>query len=591
LVTLVAIAHPDGGLTIIPVPGTPGTGWRVPGHGARATAIMQWEQDVIVGGEDGTIRRTSPNGATLDLTGHRAAVRALARIAPDTFVSGGADGCLLCWGDEVRPRNRWQSTAAITCLDQFADNVVVFGTADGRVEMWDTGTGAVTALGRHVGPVRGIAVEFGLVVSWSSSVRFWSAAEPGPLGANAIGFPGGVRDVILGERTYTVLCGDGSVERRTRPDLDPETEHPERTCLAILDASVYIGLGNTLTRISPEGEITAVNEDGPFIQAAPSAGQVLTIRNDREIRLAESSVPGDVIAAGPGGAVVAFGSTINPPDQIALTTPAPVTSLGVSNAIAAGLANGHTVVFGTGTRTLTGRGGAISAVAVLRDGSVLTGSRDGILQWWPADPAQGAVTFPRRSGKITGMVAAGPWVLSAGADGVLVLWATDPVRPVHEISLGAAIVALAAEGRLAAARDALGRLWTFELDFPATSAEVPTRLQAGPARRDEPEDSILIELYDDSTEPYELTAIRVLVNGQPVPATVRGHWPRLEPDGSLAVPVRPLRSQPLIIACPAAGSAGSRGIFVTVDLRSRRNPGYRTRLLVPAWRAVPGQQG
>lgn len=638
LETGLAIADRDGGVTIIPTGLTIQYGRWLPGHGARVTAIIEVTLVVrtievvvacLVASEDGTIRMPSPTGTDPQtFAGHRAAVRALVdcrgqaarRREPypwmeghgqSTFVSGADDGCLLEWrfDDPTHPVSRWQGTAAITCLDE-RDGTIMFGTADGQVGTWNPDSGESTTLGSHIGPVRGITVlSDSLVVSWAGSVRFWDLRRPGPLTDNAIGFPGGVRDVLLGKNTYTVLCGDNSVQRRPRPDLAPAAEHSERTCLEIVNGIIHTGLDDKLVQVFPDALLDTAHDGGPFVRAVALNGSAAAaIDRHGWIRYVPPQAPPDgtpptvdLIAADRADRVAtATGQVINAWEMntagnidmfddnllriASRDAPAQVTSLTMSRLglIVAGLANSNTMVFDSPSlqfvRTLTGRGTPITAVAALPDGTVLTGSSAGVIQCWPADSAHGPVTYPQRAGRITAMAVVEPWLITAGEDGAILLWATNSPRPVHEINIGAPVVALAAEAKLVAARDTHGRLWTFDLDPPQTELSPPQHLTAQ-IQETEPNGTMLVELTDLSNEPYEITAIRASINGQTAHIATRMPWPLLEPDGTFIVPSRPLANQPLIIACTTADirrGGLSSSLKLKINVASRRILGYRT---------------
>src|SRR5262249_37378989 len=100
--------------------------------------------------------------------------------------------------------------------------------------------------------------------------------------------------------------------------------------------------------------------------------------------------------------------------------PSMVTSLAMSErgVVAVGLQSGETVVLpprerADGRRTLSGDGAALTAMAVCRDDSTITGSQGGHVRWWPPDPSHGSVLF-QRPGAVSAIVRKGPWVRSGG---------------------------------------------------------------------------------------------------------------------------------------------------------------------------------
>src|SRR5262249_25493014 len=301
--------------------------------------------------------------------------------------------------------------------------------------------------------------------------------------------------------------------------------------------------------------------------------------------------------------------------QLQLRAPAPGTNLSVSprRVLVDGLANGETQQASTArdhSRSMPGDGTAVTAVARLDDGTVVTGSAGGTVRWWPPDPDHGATTGPRHDGPVTGIVAVEPWVLTAGQDGRVVLWDPATAQPVHEVARRAPVVALAAgpgqtgdlpeqaeaprparfveseapetldvspQTTLVAARDAHGRLWTFTLDLPRATfgplddffIEVTDVTLSGP--------SCSFTIVDAGLRlPYEIVAIRCTQAGQPLRVRNTDPWPAIDPDGRLAVPWQPAADRPLRLLCdlPVAASTAAL-ITLTVDLVSRSLPGYQ----------------
>lgn len=591
----VAIAGTDGSVTALATPSGPSR--QLTGHGARVTAIVEFEGNVFAAAEDGTIRNVpAPGEQPLTYAGHRGAVRCLAGQKPAGFVSGGDDGCLLKWvsHNPSHPVARWQASAPITCVATSADTVI-FGTADGQVQTWNPNTGASTTLGSHDAPVRGVTVDGTIVVSWADSVRFHNLRQQRLLAA-ATGFPGGVRDVILGKDSYTVLCGNGLVERRRRP-TNRRTDDRARACLEIADGQIYAGLARRLLRIAPDGTTTTVSNKGPFLQATKTGEGIAARQRDSvsffapsgvttgfsaTIDLAAGNRAGIFVAATgraisistvdsmvPSGMNVSWDRSL-PVEHITTNT---ITSLAVASngAVIAGQGNGDTSLHSEGRDTvLPGDSSPITAVAEVPHG-VMTASASGLITYWTEEGAP--VTFQRRRGT-TAMATSGAWLITAGEDGYVVLWDTAPLNPVHEINLGAPIVALAAEDELVAARDAHGRLWEFTLDLPTDV--LPARHLTVNTTLSPDSHGFVLEFDDQSDDAYELTAIQVSINDQPARLVVRAHWPRLESDGRLTVPFRPHPSQPLQIVCtPVSPDSRSPVLTVVADIASPSVRGYR----------------
>jgi len=656
LLNAVAVAAPDGGVTVWLVPRGNAAGsrrpWRMPGRGAGVTAVTQLipgtasspgePRMVLVASEDGLVRLlAAPDRPPTVFAGHRGAVRCLVTDDnPRTFFSGGDDGCVLEWryDNPSRPVARWQAgDSPITCLAVLDADWVIAGAADGQVTARHATTAESVVLGGHAAAVRGIALDVSVIgteimMTWADSVRFWTPPPERSLLAEATGFPGGVRDVIAAGDRYHVLCGDGSVQSRMMPDLRaPEPgDHPEYGCLAVHEGDVYFGQENNLVRLVAAGGHQPLASNGPYTHAGVTAngpvvrnvaGAVAHLGQDRSsVPTADDLADADILATDGRDLVVTaadrfvrfqFGAgsrythTLSPYD----TASAPVTSLAVRppddspadrtqtysrprpQLVIAGLANGDVQVVDVHdqfrARTLPGDGVPITAVAGLADGSVLTGSADGDLRWWPDDPTHGPTTFPRRAGAITGIVAADPWVVSAGRDGRIVLWATDPVRPVHEITIGSPVVALAAAPGHVAARDERGRLWLLDLDDPNEPEGRPDGFELAPIWYPATDRTTSLDIHrrGPAGGAVEFAAVSVRLNGVPLPVTNRDRWPPLDPDGRFMEPARPLPDLPVRLAVETPpGWDGSPGLTVDLTLLSRRLPGYRALVSHPTFR-------
>jgi hypothetical protein len=151
----------------------------------------------------------------------------------------------------------------------------------------------------------------------------------------------------------------------------------------------------------------------------------------------------------------------------------------------------------------------------------------------------------------------------------------------HEVNLGAAIRALAAEPHLAAARDETGRLWLFDV-YESSHLDV----QQLAATVTDPATGI-VELADTGAAPYEVTSIRLFVDGEAAGFSVVDPWPIVSPDGGLVVPVRPLPERPIRLRCPTLAEATEQDsaavvttvrLMVIVRLRSMLLPRYHTEL-------------
>jgi WD40 repeat protein len=643
-----AVATTDGAVTLWE---PSGQGWRsraLVGHGAPVTAMATLAGATLTASEDGTVRAWYPSGAVSVFTGHRGAVRCLAVTGPGTWVTGGDDGCLLSWLLEAPggPQRRWHGhDGPVTCLAAFPDGEqVMSGGTDGRVAVWSPRTARV--LGDHEEPVCGITLaDNDLIASWGQMIRFWVYGGTPRLAAAVGRFPGGVRDLVAGELTYTVLCGDGSAQRRLLPGADATAEHLERACLAVADGTVYLGLNRLLCAYRPDAPIRAVaDRPAGFVQAATAGPDTVVVREpDGTVTLltvsdhpAQTAYPeqtysespmsesasssddppagnvtgnlgasnsgagaipigsggGDLIAADPRGEVaVATAREASTVDlrgtsntQVRLSAPADITCLSVTPRVVllAGLANGETHGASTAAervRVLTGDGSAVTALARLDDGTVVTGSAAGTVRWWPPDADHGPTDGPRHAGAVTAVVAVPPWVVTAGQDGRIALWDPATARLVHEIHLGAPVLALAAEPGLATARDARGRLWTFTLDGPTDRQ--PTLTATADVQLSDR--TVTVVLMDAGTRPeYEVTAIRLRANDQPVRLDTYQRWPAIGAEGTFVVPWRPEPGVPFGLrgALPET-AARSIELRLEADLVSRTIRGYRVTQRIP----------
>jgi WD40 repeat protein len=635
----VAVAAADGTVTVIGHGATPPSVRHLPGHGVRVTALVgippapvvtptgerrNWP--VLVASEDGALRLLDAGGQPVLLTGHRGSVRCLADRAESTEAgqvraySGGDDGCVLGWDPErsTVPLLRWQAHhAPITCLATVG-SLVLAGAEDGQVMAWDASTGLATVVGRHAAAVVGVARLDDGAMTWADTVRFWAEPpRPEPV-AELTGFPGGVRDVVVAGQWCVVLCGDRSVQRRLMPTLDAGDDHPEYACLTVLGDDVVLGLGTTVVRRAPHGRVTPMatpnpsgetSEHGPYTAAAPARDGVLIrgVTGVTAVVTAESSFllpPAAVVAAHPDGPVVtAWGTelTARPgADAPAWTVDlaAPVTGLAVRPLLdgprhsephyLAGMVTGDArllTVTGSVDRTVPGDGSPVTAVALLADGSALVGTAAGHLFLWPADRSQNPVRFVHGLGAITAVTEVAGWVLTAAHDGRITLWDTRPLRPVHDVRVGAPVRALAVDPRpvadpgptsasgpdapiLVAARDDHGRLWLLDLD---------PRPEFGPvdvdAHWETTADGLTVQLSTD--RPVVCVAVAVAVDDTPAAVDNREAWPPLDPAGRFLVPRSTGRPITLRVD-PPPGWDGEL-LRVELDLVSRLLPGFHRR--------------
>ena len=611
---LLAAGADDGSIRLWdPVTGA-AVGGPLIGHTAsvEASAAVRLPDGRVLlatGARDGTVRMWDPLtggevGDPLDRHG-TALPKITALPLPDGRVllaAGGDDGTVRLWdvtaaghaGRGGRVIRRQQEESPITCVAAAptSGDAVVFGAADGTVATWDASAGIRRVLGAHAEAVRGInVVSPNLVVTWANSVRLWDLS--GSLLGRAVGFPGGVEDVVVGDGTYTVLAGDGSVSRRTLPRWEPpDVDHPERGCLTVDDGTALIGLGPMLVRVSADGTVRDEDSTGPFRQAvAVGPGQNVVVDTGGRLTLPSGAFVNDVdlVAVAPDRAMItASGASITVRERdggleiFAQQLPTTVTSLaaGLEGTIVAGLASGDTLeVFRTTRRrrrTIVGTGAPVTAVAVLPDNSIVTGTAAGEVRWWPRDATQAPATFHRRTGAITAMAVAGDLLLVAGEDGRLAVFSTGPDAPelLHDVDLGAPVRALAAEPNFAAARDETGRLWQFDV---SESSILDVEQLAAATVDAEPG---IVELSDSGASRYEVTSIRLLVDGEAAEFSVAGPWPVVEPDGDLVVPVRPLPDRPIRLRCPALAEPPVTRpwgtVAVSVRLRSPLLPRYHT---------------
>jgi WD40 repeat protein len=562
---------------------------RRPGHGGPVTAVLRLPDDEVASAsEDGTVRLWSPGPYPSRVEArHRGPVRCLALLGGEALASGGDDGTVILSRGR---REHWQAgPAPVTCLASLGGTLLV-GSADGQVAQWDPNTGESAVIGRHSGPVRGIGVlRDGVVVSWATSVCFWRPYLPDPLVGTAGGFPGGVQHLVFGDRTYTVLAGDGSVHRRLLPTETAGGPHPEHTALGIWAGTVYFGLDDALCALDLRGGINLVRtNDAPFTQVAATRDGVVMLDATGVVRrpagpdvgitgarlIAASPASDAVGSIGADGDVALTWSGAEPDEPSGAAGPAS-TSLAVSGLTTyAGQADGRVVI--GHDRVLPGDGTALTTLAVLPDGTVVAGSETGTVRWWPT--RAGPSSVPAHDGAVTGVAVAtrpsvtsgvpdATWVVSAGRDGRLVLWDPATRQPVHEIAIGSPVEALAADPTQVAARDARGRLWTVHIDSPQATDK---QLTANIVRSS---DGRTLELHAPGLPvAYEIAAIRCSQDGRPIAVTNTEPWPQIAADGTLLVPHRPQPDRPLRLRI---ATDPGRPYTCQVDVLAPQTPGYR----------------
>ena len=621
------LASEDGRVEFAPLPGAPWLRRQLVAHAGRVTAATaspdRSSRVIVTAGIDGTIRLwTPPASLAATLAGHRGPVRCLAFGGSAALVSGGDDGCLILWDlSSTQPLRRQQAhDAPVTCVAILPDGTVISGGADGTVAAWNPQTGDVRTLGQHDEAVRGLATRNQVAVTWGDGVRFWEPRRTRVIAGHASGFPGGVQGVVVGVQTYTALCGDRTVCRRLLPDAVAALsggrrtgQRRDRSCLAIARNQVYTALGSTLLRLAPEEPVraiaTAPDEITQIAVPPGSGGLVFRDSDGRVFRVPPAGgnaepltgTTYDLIATGRSGRpAIAIGRRLWTEIDLEaggqhgapyVDLPTTVTSLAIDGwgVVAAGLESGDAVVLPRQARpddwrTLSGDGAALTAVAVSEDNSptatprndsIITGSRSGHVRWWPSDPTRGSMVF-QRTGAVTAIVQDDPWVLTGGEDGRIVLWAAEPPQQVHEINLGAPVIALAAQAGRVVARDGHGRLWWLNLDTrPAPSAAIPQLLVSRASITSRSTMEFAGEITTEAAIPYEIRAVRIQFGGRTVPVLSAFGRPT-NADGSLDIPTRPQPGEPWRAECEVHDvTAGESMTFmIEIDLVSRTFAGY-----------------
>jgi WD40 repeat protein len=611
------LASEDGRVEFVPLPGARWRRRQLVAHAGRVTAAAalpdRSSRMIVTAGIDGTIRLWTPPaslGATL--AGHRGPVRCLAFVNNAALVSGGDDGCLILWelSSNQLARRQQAHDAPVTCVAILPDGTVVSGGADGTVAAWHPQTGGARTLGHHDEAVRGIATHEQVAVTWGSGVRFWEPRTTRVIAGHAAGFPGGVQGVVVGVQTYTALCGDGTVCRRLLPEAVAALsggrwtgQRRDRACLAIAGDHVYTALGSTLLRLAPEEPVRPVTTAPDEITqiAVPLASDELIFRDSvgRVFRVRPAGgnpepltgTTYDLIATSRSGRpAIAAGSRLWTEIDLEaggqqsaphVDLPTTVTSLAIGGQgwVAAGLESGDAVVLPRQARpddrhTLSGDGAALTAVALREDNSTITrsrndititGSRSGHVRWWPPDPSRGSVVF-QRPGVVTAIVQDGRWVLTGGEDGRIVLWAAEPPQQVHEINLGAPVMALAAQAGRIVARDGHGRLWWLNLDTGTTpSAAIPQLLLSRASITSRSTMELAGEIRNEDLVPYEIRVVRINSGGRPLPVLSALGRPT-NADGSLDIPTRPQPGEPWRAECEFHDAAEGESMTFTIEI-------------------------
>ena len=169
-------------------------GFMRPDRAVRAIAAMPGGR-IVTGAMDGRVRMwtlAAPDAGPALVGRHDGPVRAVAVLPGDRVVSAGDDGPVRVWnpvgpfpgpggpaGPYARAAEFGTPGCAIRQVAVLSDGRVVTGATDGRVQVWDPGTGRVVVeLGQHGGYVTAVAaLSDGRVISASQGeLRLWDVA-------------------------------------------------------------------------------------------------------------------------------------------------------------------------------------------------------------------------------------------------------------------------------------------------------------------------------------------------------------------------------------------------------------------------------
>jgi WD40 repeat protein/serine/threonine protein kinase len=330
------------------------------------------------------------------------------------------------------------------------DSVLLAGTGDGRVFVWDLATRTqkrppIAAHGTN--DVWELAVDpTGRTVATSSSdgtTRLWSV-DTGELVASPFTDPSGAR--VVSGTTGLVWSEDGSTLYAGGND-----GHVHKWDVAsgmVVDAST-VGHNDVITDAA----------------ASADRSRLATLGRDQTIRVWDIRGREPVVATVADLGVPLFSVDDDPDDAM----------------VAVGDRNGAVHLWRDGDEVvLTGLEGRVRGLAVLPDGRVVAGAEDGSVHMWARDGTELAASEAVPGAAITGMALrpSGESLATSSSDGVVRVWSTDDLELLAETAspgVDANGVTVLRSGELVAAyRDGRVRFW----DDDGTEARAPLQVDS-----------------------------------------------------------------------------------------------------------------
>jgi WD40 repeat protein len=387
-------------------------------NAARMRAVALTAACANTGADWPVLWATWPGQGHRSLVGHQQRVYAVAlgRAGDrDIIVSGSADATVRVWdaatGDPVgAPLTGHDGEVQAVALGRAGDrDIIVSGSADATVRVWDAVTGDPVGapLTGHDGEVRAIAIgragDRDIIVSASNdmTIRIWDAVTREPVGDPLTGHRGWVHAAAVGRAGNRDIIVSGSYDRTVR----------------VWDAVTGDPVGDPLTGHQDRVNAVAVGRAG-------DRDIIVSSSDDRSVRVWDA-VTGDSAGApltGHGAPVFAMA----------------VGSVEDRDVIVSGVGDGTLRIWDAGTGDpvgipLTGRGAPVFAVAVGRAGNrdIIVSGADATVLIWDAhtgDPLAGHQSWVRAVAM--GRAGNRDIIVSGSYDGTVRIWDAHTGDPV-----------------------------------------------------------------------------------------------------------------------------------------------------------------